>query len=486
MPHSLRPLSALLLSTLALSACAPVGPKFMTPDTPAAADYRSAADKAGAPRALAPKLGGENLPGDWWALIPSAALDRVIRAALAGNLNLQAARASLAAATAAGDAARGMTRPEIDVNANPQLDRLNLASFGFSGGPFPNNPHFSLYSVGATASFPVDAFGGLRRGVEAAQAREAAAGFELSAAQLSLTGQAAQAAATIAALNDELKVVDQILEDDKKNLSMVRAAEAAGGEPRSAQIGAKSQLASDETLAPALRARLDAARHALARLTGKTPAEFVAPDLSLADLPLPASLPVSLPSELVRQRPDILASEAELHAATADIGVAVARLYPNLTLSASLTQSALHPENLFDYKSTAYSLIAGVTQPVIGGGVLRAQVRAAKARNTAALIQYQDTVLSAFTQVADLMQAVQHDQEALAAEEKAEELAAQSLKLARLAYGAGATGLFPVIDASRQLNAARINLVKAQAQLRLDVIALFVASGKGIVAKTAS
>jgi outer membrane protein TolC len=155
-------------------------------------------------------------------------------------------------------------------------------------------------------------------------------------------------------------------------------------------------------------------------------------------------------------------------------------LYPNLSLSGQITQGALTPEKIFDAPSTAFGLVAGATQPLFDGGRLRAGVRGADARRRAALASYQLTVLRAFGQVADLMQAVQRDQEALAAQHVAADHAAETVRLNRLAYSAGATGLFPVIDASRQLSNARLGVARAEGQLRLDVMALFVATGRGL------
>lgn len=453
-----------------------VGPNQTPPGAlTTATDYRSPAEAANAKGFSL----GEAVAQDWWTLFPSPDLDKVIRQAVAGNPGLAAANASLGAARAELAAARGARLPEVDGNAGLNRDRLNLASFGFSGGPFPNNPEFSLYSVGATASFPLDVFGGLRRGVESAAARTEAQHHQLDAAWLTLTGQVATQAASIAALRAQLATVEMIIADDQKNVELVHKAEAAGGESRSAGVSASAQLAADETLAPPLRKQLDAARHALAVLVGKSPADWTAPDFDLASFPMPQRLPAALPSELVHQRPDILAAEARYRAATSDVGVATARLYPSLTLSSSITQGSLRPENIFDYKSTAFTLAGSASQSLFDGGRLRAGVSAAEARRAEALAMYQQTVVGAFGQVADLMQAIVHDQEMLAAEKRAEASAEESVKLARLAYGAGATGLFPILDASRQLNTARLGVVKAEAQLRLDAIGLFVATGRG-------
>ena len=463
------------LGSAILAGCA-VGPNQSAPaPLTTARDYRSPADLA----KPGPFTLGESVARDWWSLFPSPELDRVIRQALAGNPGLAAANASLGAARAELAVARGAQSPDLNASAGPSVNRLNLASFGFSGGPFPNNPQFDLYSVGATAAYPLDVFGGLKRGVESAAANTEAQHHQLDAAWLTLTGQVATQAAAIAALRAELATVEQIIADDRQNLELVRKAEAAGGEPRSAGVSASSQLAADETLAPPIRRQLDMARHALAVLVGKAPSDWSAPDFELSSFPLPQHLPVAMPSELVHQRPDILAAEARYRAATSDVGVATARLYPSLTLSAQITQGALKPENVFNYKSTAYALAGGAGASLFDGGRLKAGVRAARSRREQALDLYQQTVLGAFGQVADLMQAIVHDQEMLAAQSRAQTHAQESVRLARLAYGAGATGLFPFLDASRQLNTSRLGLVRAEAQLRFDAIGLFVATGRG-------
>jgi len=284
-------------------------------------------------------------------------------------------------------------------------------------------------------------------------------------------------AATIAALRAEIETAEAILVDDRKNLDLARRAEQVGGVAEGQRVNAQSQLAADEALLPPLRQNLAAARHALALLVGKAPSGWTAPDFDLADLKAPASIPVGLPSELVRRRPDILAAEAQLHAATADVGVATARLYPTITLTGALTQSALTPDRIFNYPSTAYSIAAGLTQPIFDGGRLRAERKETIAARQAAFATYQMTVLRAFGQVADLLQALAHDDEAIAAQTRVADSAASGLKLARAGYGYGGYALLPVIDAERTYNMARRQLVQAQAQRYLDAIQLFIAAG---------
>jgi NodT family efflux transporter outer membrane factor (OMF) lipoprotein len=478
-PILAKPTTAVVFALL-LSGCAAVGPDFKPPAAlTTAKDYRPASERTAA-STVSLATPPDAMARDWWKVFPSKDLDAVIRQALAANPEIASADASLDAARAELAAARGAQLPEVSASGSATQNRLNLAAFGFSGGGFPNNPEFSLYSVGGAAMFPLDAFGLARRGTESASARTEAARHQRDAAWLALTGQVASQAVTVAVLREELAQVDAIIADDRRTVSLAEQAEKAGGEAHSAGVSASAQLAADQTLVAPLKKQLDIARHALAVLTGHPPSDWTPPEFDLAALPVPASVPVALPSELVHQRPDILAAEARLHAATADVGVATARLYPNLSLSAQITQGALQPGNIFDYPATAFGLAAGATQPLFDGGRLRAGVKGAEAKRRAALAGYQQTVLRAFGQVADLMQAVQRDQEALAAQHTAAEQAAERLRLNRLAYSAGATGLFPVIDASRQLSNARLGVARAEGQLRLDIAALFVATGRGL------
>jgi NodT family efflux transporter outer membrane factor (OMF) lipoprotein len=476
MSKALRPrpfLLALCAATALLGGCV-VGPNFHRPTAPGDAGYVMAGDQA-APHdvVLSPPS-----TGPWWRVFGSEPLDRTMDQALAGNLTLAAADANLAQARSAVAAAQGGLYPEIDANAGVQRERINLASFGFSGFPgIPGNPTFSLYSVGLTASYALPTSGGTKRTIEGAAARAEAERHQADAAALTLTGQVAMQAATIAALRAEIDTAEAILVDDRNNLDLARKAEQAGGEAQGQRVGAQSQLAADEALIPPLRQQLAVARHALAILVGKAPADWTAPDFDLADLKAPASIPIGLPSDLVHRRPDILAAEAQLHAATADIGVATAKLYPSLTLTGTLTQSTLTPGQIFNFPSTAYSLGLGLTQPIFDGGRLRAERKETIAARQAALATYEMTVLRAFGQVADLLEALTHDDDAIAAETRAVNDAAANLKLVRAGYSEGGLALLPVIDAERSYNMARRGLVQAQAQRYLDTIQLFIATG---------
>lgn len=465
-----------------LSACAAVGPNFKPPEAPALQGY--AAPGEAAPNAQHVAL-GEAVASDWWSAFRSPQLDQVIRQAVAGNPSLQAADATLGEYRAELAAARGQQLPQADLNAAAERERLNFSALGFSSSFFPpglsipNNPTFPLYSVGATVSYNLDIWGGVRRGVEAASARAESQARQVDAAYLTLTGNVAAQAATIAALRAEMATVQDILADDRRNIELVQKAHAAGGVAESARVNASAQIASDSALLPPLQQQLSLARHSLAVLVGKAPAEWSPPDFDLAALPLPADIPVSLPSELVRQRPDILQAEAELHYATAEIGVQTAKLYPSINLSAALTQSALQPGNVFQWSSDAYTLGAGLTAPIFHGGQLRAQRQEAVQAARAAAADYRSTVVKAFAQVADLLQALANDETALAAAQRQLDTAQSSLRLNRLAFQAGGQDLLPVVDSERQVNSARLTMVRLQAQRYLDTIQLFVATGHG-------
>jgi NodT family efflux transporter outer membrane factor (OMF) lipoprotein len=294
---------------------------------------------------------------------------------------------------------------------------------------------------------------------------------------VTLSGHVVAQALVLAAVQAEIDVVEQIAAEDQKTLDLVKVAFEAGGGVQRDVLAAESQRASDLALLPALRQRASVARHALAILTGQRPADWAPPNFTLGEFTLPRELPMVLPSEMVRKRPDILAAESNLHAASAAIGVATANLYPQITLSADFLQEALTPRGLFEASSAAWATAAHLSAPLFNGGRLTAEKREAQHAYQAALAQYQQIVLRAFGQVADALTALQHDAEAIAAEQKALSLANASLDLARKSYDAGSTGLLPVEDAQRRLTMAKLGLTRAQSQRYLDTAGLFVALG---------
>jgi NodT family efflux transporter outer membrane factor (OMF) lipoprotein len=427
----------------------------------------------------APASGGVDLAATetgaqaWWTHFGSVQINAVVNQALQNNQTLARADATLDQARADSAAVRGEALPQVNAQASAVRERINTSQFGFTGFP---SPTLSLYSLGPSVSFDLDLFGGRRRAVESAAAREAAQRARVDAAYLSLSGNVVSQAIAIAGLRAKIAAQDEIVASDRRILDMVSRAIAAGGQPPAAATTVRAQSAEDEAASPQLRQQLAQARHHLALLVGQAPAEWTAPDFDLSALSLPAAVPLELPSKLVSRRPDILAAEADLHAATANIGVQTAALYPNIVLSASLLQSAIRPADIFEGANAGWSVGASATDPIFHGGALRAHVQAANAEQRAALAAYQETVLEAFVQIADLIQAIGNGQDSVAIQQRAVHAAEANVRNAQLTYENGAGTLLSLVDAQRQANRARLASVDAQVGLYQSVAALYVAS----------
>lgn len=462
--------------SILLTACASVGPDFKTPDAPRASGYAMAGDGAPQSARLDPATAAA---GPWWTALGSAELDAVMRQAIAGSPTLAEADATLRQARSALAQARGEAGPQADLNAGLHRERANLQAFGFTGfGDMQlENPTFSLYSVGGGVGYDLDLFGGERRRIEGAGARAEAQARRAEAAYLSLTANVALQAVTIATLQAQIDATEQMIAADQDNVELVRKANALGGSTSTARVAAQSQLEQDRTLLPPLRGQLAAARHALAVLVGQAPADWAAPDFQLAGLTLAAPVPVALPSELVRRRPDILAAEADLHAATADIGVATADLYPKIRLTASIAQGSLRPADLFSYDASGWDLGAGLTAPLFNGGALQARRQQAREAAAGASARYQQTVLTAFAQVADALSALSADEESRAAHQRSLAQADENLRLSKVAFEQGGGSLLDVLDAQRQVNAGRSAMARAEGQRLADAVRLFAATG---------
>ncbi len=457
---------------------------FSSSYTPPAAPTDTGYSKDGVP-AVPPLNGagtaqhfvlGRDIPSEWWKLFHAASLDDILAQAVAGNRTLAAANASLAQAHEAVAVAASGYYPHLDFGASAERERNNFKAVGLTGFP---PKEFNVYSLGPTASYTFSVAGLTPKRVEQAMALEQSQNYQLQAAYLTLTGSAVTEAITIASIRAQIKAVEDILADDEQNLRLVRDQLNAGVASDLDVQTATSQLAGDRTLLPPLRQQLDAAQHAMTLLVGKTPSGWAPPDFDLDQLTLPDELPVSLPSALARQRPDILVAEAQLHAASAAIGVANAALYPNITLSADLLQQFLKPDTIFDPASNIWGVGASLAAPLFHGGELQAEKRGAEDAYQAVLANYQQTVLDSFRQVADLLAGLSHDAELLGAEQAAYESAASALRLTRTSYSLGNSTLLQVLDAQRLFQQARIGLARAQAQRYLDTAQLFVAMGGG-------
>ncbi len=448
----------------ALAGCV-AGPNFVAPPPPTASSY--SADTT--IDATLPE------PDRWWAPLNSPRLDSAIAEALAANRSLDAARATLAEAQELSSASEAGRYPQVDLDAGAGRQKYGAAFLG------PEHlPPFTYFSIGPAVSYAFDFAGGVRRTIEQQQAMTDYQRHELDAAALSVSGNVALQAVAAATARAQLDNLEALLADDRSDLKLVQDSFTDGAATRVDVLNAQSQLANDQTLLPPLRRDLSVASHALALLAGSTPAEWTAPDFKLDEFELPARLPLTVPSELVHRRPDILAAEAQLHAATAAVGVASANLYPQVSLTATASLQANTLRTLFDASSAAGGLAGSLAQPLFDHGALRAKQQAAKDAMQVALASYEQVVLSAFGQVADALEDLVHDQELLASEQGAVSIAADNLALTRESYSAGNSGVLQVLEAQRQNQQARIGLVRAQSQHLRDTVQLLLALGGSV------
>ncbi len=454
-----------------LTGCTTVGPDFQRPAASTDGSYAMAGDPAASQ--VVTLASSSSAARQWWTSFNSAELNTLVEQALKGNPTLHQSDAVLARVGALERAQRGDSGPRAALSGETQRERINTAAFGIEGFP---SPTINIFSLGTNLKYDLDLFGGERRKDETATARTEAQRQRTDAAYLNLTGAVVSRAIELAALRGQLGALDGIIKVDNETVEMIRRGVQAGGEAAAAVNPAEAQLAEDQARRPVILRRIATARHALALLVGQTPAAWSAPEIDLSDLTPPGAIPVSLPSELVRKRPDILAAEADLHAARASIGVAEAARYPSLSLDASFVLTALHPEDLFQYDSSGWSFGPAVSAPLFNGGAFKARRQAAEAAALEADATYRQTVLSAFAQVADLLSALSTDRELIDAQTRARDVAAENARLASLGYQNGAGSLIQVIDAQRQSQRAQLASIEAEALLRADMAALFVAT----------
>ena len=465
---------------LAVSGCMTVGPDFVRPEPDAATGYVMAGVTPPPTVSLSPEV---RTGGPWWRALGSPALDEVMSLALADSPSVAEARARLERYQAAEREVTGERQPEVEATASAQRQKFNPASFGFKGSgaaspisEFGRARTFELFSLGGRVSYDLDLFGGGRRRVEEAGARVEQAAHEADAAYLALTANVAWQAVRIAGLKGEIAALESIVADDRTLLDLAHKAFAIGGIPQLTVTQVEAQLAEDEALIPALRRQHDAARHQLALLVGKPPSAWAAPAFELAQLTAPAATPVSLPSALVRRRPDILAAEAELHAATAAIGAARADQYPNIRLSANGALSAIKPEDVISSDATSWTLLGGLTAPLFDGGARKARTSQAEAAAREALARYRLTVLRAFVEVSDAMAALEADRQRVDALTRAVALSGKSADVTLDAARLGARTAGDVLQSRRELDRDRRDLAQAQAQRLGDLVSLYAAS----------
>lgn len=418
---------------------------------------------------------GGTVAGEWWRLFQSETLNALVAEALKENPDLEAAEASLRQAQEIYAAERSVLFPAIDANAGYMRQKTFAA---FAGGQAVPNAPYSISTAGVSVTYSPDVFGAPKY-VEAFRARAETARFQREAAYLALTSNLVAAAIQQAALTAQVAATQEILDAQTQQLDVLRRQLELGGIPEAQVLEQQAVVARTRALLPSLEKQLAQTRHLLLALAGRFPSEDAGTVLNLADLSLPQDVPVSLSSEFVAQRPDIRAAESILQAASAEVGVATASLFPRLTISGSYGSSGSEIGDLFSAGSTVWSIGANVLQPIFRGGELLHRKRAAVAAYDAAAAQYRAVVLSAFRDVADVLRALELDAAALAAQAEAERAASENLEIARLQLETGGASFLSFLNAQNNYQQARIALVQARANRFADTAALFVALGGG-------
>ena len=480
-----RPLRAITVvaATVVASACA-VGPDFERSAAPEVSGYTSA--PLTEQTASADVKGGEtqhfvqalDIPGQWWTLFHSAALNTLIEEALTNNPTLPAAEAALRQAWQNVYAAEGAFFPTAVVSYSPSSNKTatGVTFTGASSG----SPYFTLHTAQVVVTYAPDVFGGTRREVESLAATAEFQRFQVEAAYLTLTSNVVTAAVQEASVRGQIAATEEIIKIQTGSLDILRKQFELGQVAGADVAAVEATLAQAQATLPPLQKQLAVQRDLLTALIGRLPSQEPVEKFDLASLQLPQELPVSLPSKLVEQRPDIQSAEAQVHSASAAIGVAVAARLPQFTLTANAGTTANQINQLFITPGTAFWIVAGnVAQTVFDAGTLLHKQRAAEAAFDQAAAMYRSTVITAFQNVADSLHALQSDAETLKAAYAAERAAFKSLEIARRRLQLGAIGYLGLLTAENTYNTALLALVQAQAARYADTAALFQALGGG-------
>jgi NodT family efflux transporter outer membrane factor (OMF) lipoprotein len=471
---------------MGLTSCA-VGPNYHQPAAPAVQRYTEAPQAAATQAVQAPYGAaqvfepGRDVAGEWWTLFRSPRLSALIATAVRQNPSVEAAQQTLHQAQETTLAAEGSWFPQVSGTLNRQRQKFSPAESGLSAATrgAPALPAFSVYTAQLSVSYTFDVWGQTRRSVEADAAQAEYQRSELEGAITMLAANTANAAINAAALQAEIAAEQKLVGAERDLLRVVHQQFELGGATGTDVATQEAQLANTEALVVPLQTQLVQARDQLAAYLGRVPSQADIPSISLDELRLPEHLPVSLPSQLVAQRPDIRASAAQLHVATAQVGVAVANRLPQLTLAAFGGSAPAMIGDLFTPGNGFWGITNQLAGPLFQGGTLLHQQRAAVAALKAAAANYQNTVVTAFQNVADVLTALAQDALALQANQDAERAASRSLSLAQLQYRAGGVAYLTVLTAQTQYQNAVINLIRARAARFTDTVALFTALGGG-------
>ena len=470
------------LAGLLLAGCA-VGPDFKRPTVSAVGNFtdHSLTETVTSTNVV----GGEaqhfveasDIAGDWWTLFHSQPLNELIELALTNNPDLKAAQAALTVARENVLAQRGGYYPSVtgSFSASRQKD----PSATLAPVPSSNAYQYNLFTPQVSVSYSPDVFGANRRSMESVKAQEQSVRFQMIAAYTTLTANVVVTAIQSAAVQAQIDATHQLVDLNSNMVEILRYQYIKGYAGRLDVVAQESQLAQVNATLPPLLKQAAQLRDLLAVLAGRFPNQSPAEKFELSSLQLPVEIPVSLPSQLVAQRPDVLQAEANLHAASAQIGIAIANRLPNIALTADAGSTALSFDKLFSSGTGFWGLGAAATAPLFQGGTLLHQERAAKAAYVEAAEQYRSVVLTAFRNVADTLTALEQDAEGLKAAATAADDAQETLDLSQRQWKDGYISYLALLNAEQAYQQARINLVQAQANRFADTAALFQAVGGG-------
>lgn len=479
-----RPRTAALLAVLCaarlVTGCA-VGPGFKAQPPPDVGSYVAGAmpprtQSTDAPGGAAQSFRlGRDLPGDWWTLFGSHEIDALIRDAMTRYPTIMAQQAALREAREDMRAGQGGYYPQLQGSGNAERELVSGATIA------PGFPGFitNVFQATVGISYTFDVFGGERRTVERLRARVAEQDFLLEGSYLTLASNVATTAIQLASVREQIAATREVITLEQQQLSVIERQYGIGTRTRADVLQQRSNLATVRATLPGLQQQLAAAEHALAVLTGRMPADAAPVTIDLMALTLPADIPLSVPSALVAQRPDIRAQEAVMHEACAAVGIATANMLPQLTLTGAIGGESLLSQDLLNPAAGVWNVAGGITQPLFSGGSLRAKRRSAIAAYDQAGAQYRLTVLNAFQNVADTLTALDNDAQALKAQNDAVVTATESLELIKRQYDAGAVDYVTLLAAQQTYQQSRIAYVGALASRYFDTVALFQALGGG-------
>lgn len=478
-------LKIILFSSLILTTCTScmVGPNFHTPTPPNVSSYTTKplpsrtvkitqAGQAGTAQRF---IIGQTISDEWWQAFHNPALNQLINTGLTNNPTLSAAEASLRAAEEALNVQIGNAYlPAFNATASGERQRFLSSSLGGGHQSFL----FNLYNANVNASYMLDIFGGLRRQTETLRAQVDYQQFEYQAARLGLTTNIVISAITIASLRAQIQTTQHLLHTEEKQLTLLKKQYHLGSISEADVLTQTTLVNQTRATLPTLEKNLAEAQHALAVLVGNYSNQPL-PKFTLNSLFLPAKLPVSLPSQLVQQRPDVCAAEALLHAANAEIGVATANLLPQFSLTSAYGGESTIPAVLFSSANRTWNIIGSISQPIFHGGALFAARRQTVALRDQAAAQYRQVVLSAFQNVADTLRAIETDARAFRAQYDAESAARQSFRLNQQQYRLGGISYLVLLNAQQQYQSTQLAQIQALATRYADTAALFQALGGG-------